>query len=93
MGNLKFHEKRHQISFRITEIAKDRLKQHAALFNMTPSEYAKAALYKDLGVFSEPLDRRRRHWKRKKRAEDDYTFEEEQPPEDYRGFRGSTRIH
>jgi hypothetical protein len=70
LGNSKFHGKRRQISYRITEIAEVRLKQHAELFNMTPSEYAKAALYKDLGVFTEPLDRRRRRWKQKKRQEE-----------------------
>ena len=43
---------------------------------MAPSEYAKAALYKDLGVFSEPLDKRRRRWKRK-RAQQPMAFERE----------------
>ena len=58
--------KRRQITFRIGPIAEDRLKQVAALFNMRPTEYVKALLYKDLGVFNEPLDRRRRSWKKKR---------------------------
>ena len=36
---------------------------------MKPSQYAKAVLYRDLGVFNEPLDRRRRTWKRKERLQ------------------------
>ena len=67
--------KRRQITFRIGPIAEDRLQQVAALFNMKPTEYAKALLYKDLGVFNEPLDRRRRNWKKKK----------QQPEEAFRG--------
>jgi hypothetical protein len=42
---------------------------------MKPSEYAKAILYKDLGIFDEPLDQRRRTWKQKKMqllSEDDF---------------------
>jgi len=58
--------KRRQITFRIGPIAEDRLRQVAALFNMRPTEYVKALLYKDLGVFNEPLDRRRRSWKKKR---------------------------
>ena len=69
MEKLGYHEKygkRRQITFRIGPIAQDRLAQAAALFNMKPSEYAKAILYKDLGVFDEPLDQRRRTWKQRK---------------------------
>jgi hypothetical protein len=58
--------KRRQITFRIGPIAEDRLKQVAALFNMKPAEYAKALLYRELGVFNEPLDQRRRSWRKKK---------------------------
>ena len=68
--------KRRQITFRIGPIAEDRLKQVAALFNMRPTEYVKALLYKDLGVFNEPLDMRRRTWKQKKRLQ----LEEEEEP-------------
>ena len=67
--------KRRQITFRIGPIAEDRLQQVAALFNMKPTEYVKALLYKDLQVFNEPLDRRRRSWKKKK----------QQPEEAFRG--------
>lgn len=71
--------KRRQVTFRIGPIAQDRLEHAAALFNMKPTEYAKAVLYKDLGVFNEPLDQRRRTWKGKKRQdlEDDKLFAEE----------------
>jgi hypothetical protein len=65
--------KRRQITFRIGPVAQDRLKRAAALFNMKPTEYAKAVLYKDLGIFDEPLDQRRRTWRQKKQfSEDDF---------------------
>jgi len=67
--------KRRQITFRIGPVAQDRLERAAALFNLKPSEYAKAILYKDLGIFDEPLDQRRRTWKQKKKqllSEDDF---------------------
>jgi len=66
--------KRRQITFRIGPVAQDRLERAAALFNMKPSEYAKAVLYKDLGIFDEPLDQRRRTWKQQKRKQQ---FEDE----------------
>jgi len=69
--------KRRQITFRIGPIVQDRLERAAALFNMKPCEYAKALLYKDLGVFDEPLDQRRRVWKQKKRRLEDEEFVEE----------------
>ena len=58
-------EKRTQISFRLTEAALNRLRQCAELFNMEPSQYAKAVLYKDLGLLQEPVDQRRRMWRKK----------------------------
>jgi hypothetical protein len=67
--------KRRQITFRIGPVAQDRLERAAALFNLKPSEYAKAVLYRDLGIFDEPLDQRRRTWKQKKKQllnEDDF---------------------
>jgi len=57
-------EKRLQITFRITETAMLRLEAAAELFQLTPAQYAKAVLYKDLGLFNEPLDQRRRSWKK-----------------------------
>jgi len=60
-------EKRYQITFRISKLAKERLEMVAELFNMRPSQYVKALLYKDLGLFQEPIDRRRRSWRRKNR--------------------------
>ena len=59
-------EKRTQISFRLTEAALNRLKQCAELFNMEPSQYAKAVLYRELGLFQEPVDQRRRRWIKKR---------------------------
>ena len=59
--------KRYQITFRISKLAKERLEMVAELFNMRPSQYVKALLYKDLGLFQEPIDRRRRSWRRKNR--------------------------
>ena len=75
MGIDEKYGKRRQITFRIGPIAQERLKQAAALFNLKPSEYAKAVLYRDLGIFDEPLDQRRRTWKQKKKqllSEDDF---------------------
>ena len=57
--------KRHQISFRIDPAAKEKLEKVARLFNLSPSQYVKALLYKDLGIFHIPIDRRRRRWKPK----------------------------
>jgi len=73
------HGKRRQITFRISEVAQDRLQRAASLFNMKPAEYAKAVLYRDLGVFDEPLDKRRRRYKEKQRREEweDETFAED----------------
>ena len=63
-------EKRTQISFRLTETAFNRLKQCAELFNMDPSQYAKAVLYRELGLFQEPVDQRRRRWMQKHKKQD-----------------------
>ena len=76
--------KRRQISFRIGPVAEDRLQRAAALFNLKPSQYVKALLYKDLGVFNEPLDMRRRTWKQQKRLE----VEEEEAEIEFETGRG-----
>jgi len=61
MSLLKDHGKhRIQICFRITEKAWKHLEEISRLFEMTESDYAKACLYKDLGVWTERLDYRRR---------------------------------
>jgi len=60
--------KRRQITFRITALADERLEQVAELFNLTPAQYAKACLYRDLGCFLEPLDRRKTRHKRRRRV-------------------------
>lgn len=69
--------KRRQITFRIGPLAQERLRGAAALFNMKPCEYVKAILYRDLAIFDEPLDQRRRAWKQKKRELQDEEFGEE----------------
>lgn len=83
MSEYNKHEKRRQITFRIGPVAQDKLEQVAALFEMKPTEYAKAILYRDLGVFNEALDQRRRSWRQKKKQLED---EEE-------AFRGDTNNH
>jgi len=60
-------KKRVQITFRLTELAWEKLQQVAELFNMEPSQYVKAMLYKDLGLFQEPVDQRRRRWRKRQR--------------------------
>lgn len=65
MGYPEKYGKRHQITFRISVLAKERLEQVAELFNLKPSHYVKALLYKDLGLFDEPIDQRRRSWRQR----------------------------
>jgi hypothetical protein len=43
---------------------------------MSLSQYCKAILYLNLGLVFEPVDRRRRGWKQKKRSEDEEFGEE-----------------
>jgi len=60
------YAKRIQVTFRITELAYDRLQQAAELFGFrNPSQYVKALLYKDLQLFTEPIDQRRRTFRKK----------------------------
>jgi hypothetical protein len=60
--------KRLQISFRIGVLAEERLQQVAELFNMKPSAYVKSMLYRELQIFNESTDMRRRSKRRKTRA-------------------------
>ncbi|MCK4474214.1 hypothetical protein KAU30_00120 [Candidatus Bathyarchaeota archaeon] len=76
MSSSEKYGKRRQITFRIGPIAQDRLERAAELFDMKPGQYAKALLYKDLGVFNEPLDRRKRAYKRKKKLQQQAEEEE-----------------
>jgi hypothetical protein len=69
LETMEKYGKRRVVHFRIDETAWDRLVQVAELFNLRPSQYVKALLYKDLGILNVPLDRRRRAWKRKLRKE------------------------
>jgi len=66
MSLLERKGERRQITFRITPLAEERLKQAAFLFHLTPAQYAKAVLYKDLGLFQEPIDRRKTRPKRRR---------------------------
>ena len=60
--------KRIQVTFRITELAYDRLQQVAELFGFrNPSQYVKAMLYRELQLFTEPVDMRRRTARHKRR--------------------------
>ena len=52
---------RRQITFRLGPLAQEKLEQIADLFHMKPSEYAKALIYRELGVFSESPDLRRKN--------------------------------
>lgn len=77
MSSVEKYGKRRQITFRIGPIAEDKLRQVAALFGMKASEYAKAILYRDLGVFNESLDQRKRSWRQQKKRQE----EEDKPLE------------
>ena len=54
----KLHGKDHHVQFRISPFAEKVGAEVAALFNMPLSQYAKAVLYRDLGLVFEPIDRR-----------------------------------
>jgi hypothetical protein len=69
MTLMEKHGPRRQVTFRVGPLAWERLGQVAALFNMKPSEYAKAILYKDLNILTEPLDQRKRSWKQQKKRQ------------------------
>jgi hypothetical protein len=81
MGLDEKYGKRRQITFRIGPLCQDRLSKAACLFNLKPCEYVKALLYKDLGIFDEPTDRRRRNCKKRQRKSeepDDFDERDEQ---------------
>jgi hypothetical protein len=59
---------RRQVSYRIGPLAQERLEQVARLFNLKGSEYAKAIFYRDLGIFTESLDLRRKRKQKAKRS-------------------------
>jgi hypothetical protein len=85
--------KRRQITYRIGPIAEDKLRQVAALFGMKPSEYAKAVLYRDIGVFNEALDQRKRTWRQQKKRQEEeeqepFAFESESETEDSEPLHG-----
>ena len=61
----KNHGKDHHVQFRISPFAEKVGSEVAALFGMSLSQYCKAVLYLNLGLVFEPVDRRRRSWKKK----------------------------
>jgi len=48
------------ISFRISPEVAEKLRNVARLYNLSPSQFAKAVLYERLGIFHIPIDRRRK---------------------------------
>lgn len=54
------HGKAHQVQFKITPFSHKVGEEVAALFGMSLSQYCKALLYLNLGLVSEPVDRRRK---------------------------------
>jgi hypothetical protein len=66
--------KRRQVTFRLGPLAQGRLEQTSELFHMKPTEYVKAVIYRDLGVFTESPDLRRR--KKKKAMKDRFSVSE-----------------
>ena len=50
----------HQVQFKITPFAQKVGEEAAALFGLSLSQYCKAVFYFNLGLVSEPLDRRRK---------------------------------
>jgi hypothetical protein len=65
------HGKVHQVQFKITPLAAKVGEQTAALFNLSLSQYSKAVLYHNLGLTSEPLDRRCKPKRKKRQLERD----------------------
>jgi hypothetical protein len=55
----KLHGKDHHVQFRVSPFAEKVGSEVAALFCMSFSQYAKAVLYRDLGLVFEPIDRRK----------------------------------
>lgn len=53
------HGKPHQIQFKVSPFVQKTGEEVAALFNLSLSQYCKALLYSNLGIF-EPTDRRRK---------------------------------
>jgi hypothetical protein len=57
---LKVHGKVHQVQFKISPFAQKVGSEVSVLFGMSLSQYCKALLYLNLGLISEPIDRRRK---------------------------------
>jgi hypothetical protein len=80
MENLSLDDKygkRRQVTFRLGPIAQERLEQTSELFHMKPTEYVKALVYKDLGIFNESPDLRRK--KQRRKAKRDHSKNSEAP--------------
>jgi len=57
---LKPRGKQRLVAFRISQRAEHRLKKVSRLFNLKPGAYIKALLYRDLGLYDELMDLRRK---------------------------------
>ena len=55
----------HHVQFKISPAAARRGEKVAGVFNLSLSQYCKALLYANLGLFDVPLDRRRKTRKQK----------------------------
>jgi len=58
--NVRRHGKAHHVQFRISPFASKVGVEVATLFGMSLSQYAKAVLYRDLGLVFESIDRRKK---------------------------------
>ena len=65
----KAHEKDHHVQFRISPFAEKIGVETAVLFGLSLSQYCKAIFYLNIGLVSEPLDRRRKvdRWRKKRK--------------------------
>jgi hypothetical protein len=61
----RLHGKDHHVQFRVSPFAEKVGSEVAALFCMSFSQYAKAVLYRDLGLVFEPIDRRKKRRQRR----------------------------
>jgi len=77
LSRFERHGKDRHVQFRVSPFAEKVGEEVAALFGMSLSQYCKAVLYLNLGLVFEPVDRRRRTWKQKKRQCEDEEFGEE----------------
>ena len=61
---LEKHGKQHLVALRVSPKAMERLKQISQLYHLKPGSYMKAVLYRDLGLWDELMDLRRKEPKK-----------------------------